>query len=233
MIAAATAAAGAALSDLRALAFPVRCGACGGRAAGGGPLCAACEAAIPRLATPLCAACLVAERDPSGCTAHPRRRVWAAWVYDARAALVVHALKYDGRTDLAGGLGAALAAALPAAPAPEIVAPVPLHPSRRRERGYDQAALLAEAVATRAGAPCVPGLLARVRATPAQARLGPARRRANVAGAFAVTRPSWVRGRRVLVVDDVTTTGATLAACLAALEAAGAEPEGAALAWAA
>jgi len=114
-----------------------------------------------------------------------------------------------------------------------MVTPVPLHAVRLRERGYDQAALLADSLARALGAPFVPGLLVRIRATREQSRLSAAGRRANLAGAFAVPRPEAVRGRSVLLVDDVLTTGSTLDAAGGALRAAGAETLGAALAWAA
>ena len=82
------------------------------------------------------------------------------------------------------------------------------------------------------GIPRLDGVLERVRATRAQARLDPRARRANVAGAFRVRQPGWLEGRDVLLVDDVITTGATFEACLAVLARAGARPAGVALAWA-
>jgi ComF family protein len=159
--------------------------------------------------------------------------VHAAWVYDERVARFVHALKFGGRPGLARAGAAALSGVLPPRTrAAQLLASVPLHGVRRRERGYDQAARLAAALADRIGVPFVPGLLRRTRATRPQSELGAAARRTNVRGAFEVERPAWVRGRRVLVVDDVLTTGATLAECLAALRAAGARTAGVALAWA-
>jgi ComF family protein len=215
-----------------AFALPQCCPACGAHAGADTLLCAACLAAIPTLGMPLCLTCLVRGDAPDGCLRHPHARAWAAWVYDERAALVVQAFKFGGRRGLAGALAARLAAGLPAGLAPDLVTAVPLHPARRRERGYDQAEELARALAARLGAPYLP-LLRRTRPTRPQSRLGPGERRRNVEGAIAVREPSGVRGRRTLVVDDVLTTGATLGECAAALAGAGAAPVAAALAWAA
>ena len=115
---------------------------------------------------------------------------------------------------------------------PDVLVPVPLHSARRRERGYNQAAALADALAEAIAAPRLAGALTRVRSTRAQARLGPAERRRNIAGAFRVERPAAMKGRSVLLVDDVMTTGATLESALAALAAAGAVATGVTLAWA-
>jgi ComF family protein len=100
--------------------------------------------------------------------------------------------------------------------------PVPLHPQRLVERGFDQAALLAIPVARHRGVRCAPRALVRTRPTPPQASLDRAARAGNVADAFACPRPEKVRGRRILLVDDVRTTGATLASCIDVLRLAGA-----------
>src|SRR5205814_654635 len=99
-------------------------------------------------------------------------------------------------------------------------------------RGYNQAALLAGALSATLGVPRLEGVLERTRATRAQARLGAQARRANLAGAFRVARAAETRGRRVIVVDDVITSGATLEACLAVLKEADARPVSVTLAWA-
>ncbi|MCC6652254.1 MAG: ComF family protein [Candidatus Eisenbacteria bacterium] len=217
---------------LTEFALPQRCAGCAAPIAGVRVLCGPCEARIPRLATPLCARCLVRGGDGSPCARHAGRAVFAPWLNDERATAVVHALKYGDRPALARDLGAVMAAAVPSAwRRGTLVTEVPLHPARRRERGYNQAELLSSSLADEIGAPHVPGLLRRVRATPAQARLGGEERRRNLAGAFAATRPGWLAGRRILVVDDVLTTGATLDACLETLERAGAKVAGVALAW--
>jgi ComF family protein len=180
----------------------------------------------------LCVRGLVGGREPVGCVRHPQAQVWPALVYDERAALLVHALKYGGRPGIADALAESLARALPAALAADLVTAVPLHPARRRERGYNQAWRLAAGLASRLGVPAVEDVLERVRHTPAQAQLDPERRRRNLSGAFRVNEPQRYRERRVLIVDDVLTTGATLEACLGTLAGSGARPVGAVLAWA-
>ena len=218
--------------DLREFAFPQLCPGCGGRADPARPLCDACVARIPRLAAPLCARCLARGRSPASCARHQAHVVWAAWLYDERAALVVHALKFGARPRLAQGLGEVLSAAVPPAPRWDLVLDVPLHAARRRERGYNQAGLLADSVSRVSGVPRLAGALERRRATRPQSLLRPEERRLNVADAFRVRRPEWLRGRNVLIVDDVMTTGATLEACLDVLAKAGARAAGVALAWA-
>jgi ComF family protein len=140
-------------------------------------------------------------------------------------------LKFHGREYLGHRLGALLARPWEALPEPEsaIVAPVPLHPSRRRERGFNQAELLARGLVRRLrkeerlhGLRLVTGSLRRIRATVPQVGLSVSARRENVSGVFSVGRPEDVRNRTVVVVDDVMTTGATLSACAAALKRAGA-----------
>jgi len=131
----------------------------------------------------------------------------------------VRALKYRGATRLAAWLGERLAGEVAGAGwRPTVVCAVPLHPSRRRRRGFDQALLLARRAAAALQVPCRP-LLARTRATRSQARLPREERLRNVRGAF---RSDPAPGARVLLVDDVLTTGATASACRAALLAAGA-----------
>jgi ComF family protein len=136
-------------------------------------------------------------------------------------AAAIRQLKYDGRRDLAGPLGSVFADAYPF-DRHAVLTPVPLHPTRLRRRGYNQAALLAAAVGRRRRLAVAPLALARIRDTPAQTGLTGAARRQNLAGAFAVRQPSAVRDTHVVVVDDVLTTGATADACATALVGAGA-----------
>lgn len=214
-------------------ALPQRCPGCDVPADPRRVLCASCEARIPPLATPLCARCLAAGGDGTPCRRHPGDAVYVPWQLDERARAVIHALKYADRPGIAHGLGATLASALPRrARRPDLVLAVPLHATRARERGYNQAEELARALALELAAPYLAGALVRTRATAAQARLGGAERRRNLAGAFAIEGSAGLAGRRVLVVDDVITTGATLAECLGVLAAGGARGAGVALAWA-
>jgi ComF family protein len=175
-----------------------------------------------------CPACGVRPAGARGCCApcrrlavRPGRLGPTLWLgpYAGPLGRAVRALKYRGATRLAGWLATALAREVAAASwHPTVVCAVPLHPARHRERGYDQALLLARGAAAALGVPCR-SLLARVRPTRPQARLSRAARMSNVTGAF-VAAP--VPGAVVLLVDDVLTTGATTAACRDALLAAGA-----------
>jgi ComF family protein len=187
------------------------------------PACAACDARLRRRAV-FCASCaaavLPAAPRPAEAGAPP---LLAFGLFGGALAEAIRRLKYGDRPDLAGPLGhLARQAARAGGVEADLVVPVPLHPARLAARGYNQAALLGGAVAAELSLPLAARALARTRATPPQARLARAARLGNVAGAFRVRRPGAVRGRRVLLVDDVSTTGATLAACAEALRAAGA-----------
>lgn len=134
---------------------------------------------------------------------------------------MVHLLKYSGVRSLASPMGAWMAGALPRNQRFDLIVPMPMHWIRRWRRGFNQAELLAAEVSKRTGIP--PGRpVRRARATPPQAGLSRARRRENVSGAFAMARRADVRGKRILLVDDVLTTGATASACAGVLKRAGA-----------
>jgi ComF family protein len=220
-----------ALSSGLELCLGQRCPACGARASPRRVLCDPCFDALPRWRGRLCARCLHQGRDPAACARHVGPELWAALVWNERTAMVVHALKYRENTRVAETLAEEIHRALPAQAALDLVTEVPLHPSRERERGYNQGGLLARALSRRVGAPWVPGTLRRVRATPTQTTLDPRERARNVAGAFRVAEPCWVAGRRVLLVDDVCTTGSTLLECAAALAGARARAVAAVVSW--
>jgi ComF family protein len=188
------------------------------------PRCAACDAPTPRLAA-FCASCATTADAADAAHADHSTKDFAALVYGGAVARAVMRMKYEARPDLARPLGDLLWRALmPAAVALRrfTVVPVPLHPSRLAERGYNQSALLAARVAPRLAGFFAPRALARHRDTPRQATLDREARLQNVNRAFRVRDPAAVAGRPVLLVDDVRTTGATLAACSHALRTAGA-----------
>jgi ComF family protein len=201
---------------------------------GGSHFCARCAAGLQPLPPPWCESCgqpVAAAAAAAGggprCR-ECRRRPWPLRGVRSVAALegplrrAVHRLKYRRRPGAARVLADLLvpSAIDLAGEAPLLVLPVPLSAARERERGYNQAALLARPLAGRLGLPCRPDLLRRLRETAPQVGLSRAQRRENVRGAF-VAGPE-VAGWVVLLVDDVTTTGSTLGSAAAACLAAGA-----------
>jgi ComF family protein len=152
---------------------------------------------------------------------------WAA-DYDGAPRRLIHGLKFEGMDYLGPPLGRAAAARLRpllrALPACDLVVPVPLHPLRRLRRGFNQSLLLAREFAAAAGAPLAPRLLRRAGAGGRQVGLGRSDRLRALQGRFRARAgaAAALRGARVLLVDDVTTTGATLLACARALEDGGA-----------
>ncbi len=185
---------------------PASCAACDGHVEARRVFCAPCAGTVVRLAA-----------TPSeGADAR------APFAYGGALAEAIRRFKYGRRPDLARPLGHLLrASVVDAVGAFDQVVPVPLHPRRRADRGFDQAALLAVHVARQLGCPLRPEALRRTRHGPAQASLGRGERLQSAALAFEAATDR-VAGSRVLLVDDVVTTGATLRACSAALYAAGA-----------
>ena len=192
------------LGILGELLAPTRCAACDEHVAPRVLFCAECGVAVLRAAP------------------QPRGQ-HAVFAYGGAIATAIVRLKYGGRFDLASRFGPVMAGVMePFAAQLDLVVPVPLHPARLAERGFDQAALLAGPVARGLRVPHASRALVRMRATPRQASLDRAARATNVATAFCCRSPRVVEGKRVLLVDDVRTTGATLAACAQALRSAGA-----------
>jgi ComF family protein len=209
-------AAGAALGSLGkflgGLVAPPVCWSCSGLSRRGDPLCAGCRRSLHRLAP---------ESVLLGGVP-----VWAPLAYSGPARDLVRALKFRGALGLADTMAAQIVAnAPPGLLEDRRVVPVPLHPRRLRSRGYNQAAAIAEVIGRRTGYPVLDCL---TRAGPAVTQVGRDRseRRTGPAGRIGVhasaEAPTWAGGERVVLVDDVVTTGATLGACRNALVAHGA-----------
>lgn len=193
------------------------------------PLCGSCWEGLERLLPPYCRSCgrpfprfeRAGPPEGSPCEACRRRRprfsyARAVTLYGERVREALHVLKFRGRTTMAQPLGDLLAeAGSSMVPVKDVdcLVPVPLHPSREAERGFNQSVLLARRVGRRWGIPIEAKVLRRQRSTRPQTDLDADERRANVKGAFELRRPDAVEGRHVLLVDDVLTTGATAAEC--------------------
>jgi ComF family protein len=200
--------------------FPDACVRCG-RTSGRFPLCSVCRneaAAMPAIAPEL----------PVGLES-----LHAGLELSEPVRALVHGLKYQGERRNAAALAelAVGARGIPALPAGALLVPVPVHSTRKRERGYNQALLLAREWSKRLDVP-VCDCLDRVRSTGTQTHLDAAARRANLESALRVNK-AFVRDRPLVLVDDICTTGSTLGSCAAVLLRAGAvEVHGLACAWA-
>ena len=212
--------------------LPPRCRACGATVEDPDALCAPCWSAISFFAAPWCARCGLPFPHPMGdgavcgaCAGQPPTwdRARAVMRYDKHSRGLVLALKHADRTHLARSLGRWMRRAggevLDAA---DLIVPVPLHWTRLFTRRYNQAALLAHAIHAAGGPPVAPDGLVRHRRTPSQGRLGPLARARNVRGAFALHSGRSVAGKRIVIIDDVMTTGATVEECARVLRREGA-----------
>lgn len=216
------------------LALPPTCISCGRVTGEAGGLCGTCWGTMTFISRPYC------ERtgtpfafDPGGPLISPEAqadppafdRARAAVTFDGGARALVHNLKYADRLDLAAPMARLMVQAGRELLADaDMLVPVPLHPYRLWRRRFNQAALLARHIARASAVPARADLLVRKRGTPSQTTLSRAERRANVADAFAVSRNAQnsIAGAKLLIVDDVFTTGATLDACARILRRAGA-----------
>jgi len=227
-------------ADARDLIFPPHCPGCGARRAADAEqtLCPGCRRDLSTPADPLCAGCGIAGAAapanfcPSCRGRFSRDAVVFAAPYAGTAKELVHRFKY--RADFAAGrfladrLATRVDSALPGGV--DVLVPVPLHRWRLAGRGYNQAALLARDVGRRLGLPVALAALGRTGNTRTLAGLHPDERSRELRGAFTVRRPERVAGLRVLLVDDVLTTGATAECCCGVLKNAGARWVGVAVA---
>jgi ComF family protein len=205
------------------LLFPPRCVVC--RRIGEW-FCVICRQAIAKILPPLCSRCgrpLLHTECPY-CHKLPLQidgtRAVAFFEGSLRAA--IHAFKYSHRPELAVPLGGLLSEYLASQPMPaDALVAIPLHPERERMRGYNQSVLLARELGQRYNLPVWENVLTRTRHTRPQVELAAAERRVNVHTAFAAT--AQVAGARILLIDDVCTTGATMDACGLALQASAAK----------
>lgn len=214
------------------LVLPPRCPGCRIIVDGDGYFCSDCWQTLVFITAPLCAACgtpfvhdIGAEARCGGCLAAPSRfdTARAALVYGGAARSVLLALKHGDREHLARVMAPHMIRAAGAMLAPgALLVPVPLHRWRLWRRGFNQAAVLARQVAILSGLDVDPTVLVRVRATQSSQGMNRTARAANVRGAFRVIDRSRIKGRDVVLIDDVLTTGATADACAHRLRRAGA-----------
>jgi ComF family protein len=205
------------------LVFPLECLGCH---AGGQLWCSACVAKQPKLEPPFCSVC----GEPGSLTRcdgcrfnHPEiDGIRAPFLMQGVLRELIHRFKYRNLRSAAPLMGQLLADYLSRHPLPgRVIVPVPLHPRRHRQRGYNQAELLARELSKRTALPVAAGLLARRQDAPTQVQSGSRQQRANnVRGSFACL--AGAGGLEVLVVDDVSTTGSTLSECASVLKKGGA-----------
>ncbi len=212
------------LALLLDLVYPPHCLAC---RRPGAWLCSSCAESISFLQAPVCHHCGTPIRQAGLCPSCQHRQSDLMGVRSVAFHLsplreAVHALKYEGMRVLAEPLGEILAQYWPSADLMvSVVVPVPLHTERLRQRGYNQSLLLATALGKRVGLPVEQHVLVRSRNTPSQVGLSIDERWANVRDAFRCSSDA-LSGERVLLIDDVYTTGATLETCASALLESGA-----------
>jgi ComF family protein len=215
------------------IVLPPRCLACGETVEAPDAVCGKCWGGMTFFAPPWCVGCGLPFPHPMGddavCGDCARgRRAWdrarAVFRYDKNSRSLVLGLKHADHTHVANAFGRWMhrvgGEILTDA---DLVVPVPLHWTRLLQRRYNQAALLAHAIRAAGGPPVAADWLVRRRRTPSQGHLGPMSRERNVRGAFAIHRGRSVARKRVVIVDDVMTTGATADECARVLKRAGAE----------
>ena len=205
------------------LLFPKRCLGC---RAWGALVCEECRSQVDSLRPPVCLRCGIPVIGTAcmSCRENPLEvdGLRSVFAYDGLVRTAIIELKYHGLACLGEELGVWMADRIDWPVSADVIAGVPLHPGRQRDRGYNQSALLAQALHRRFKLPLAGAAIRRTRPTQPQVRLnGRSERAENVRNAFVADRRI-VGGRSVLIVDDVATTGATVSACAGALKDAGA-----------
>lgn len=197
-------------------------------------LCPACLKRIPPLLEPICVRCGCPDArltGPDKCANCPPGKIWfnrARGVvrFGGITQILVHRLKYQARLEFSDTMGRAMLASYcrdGESARADVVVPVPLYSARKRQRGFNQSDLLGKFMARALGIKFAPGALKRTRPTQTQTHLKKGQRRRNVEGAFICRRKKLVAGKRVLLIDDVYTTGSTINECARMLKLAGAE----------
>jgi ComF family protein len=201
-------------------------------------LCIACRAHLVKGERILCTECLMSmartdfhqKRDNLleqafwGRCLIERAAAFSVYNRGSRIRKLIHSLKYEGRRDIGSILGEYYGSVLCESGFMEgidLIIPVPLHPSRERQRGYNQSVCIAGGLTTSTGVAYRSDIMIRSAGEGSQTSRGRYERWENVEGLFRVTKPDQVRGRHILVVDDVITTGSTIEACVTALQEAG------------
>lgn len=214
------------------LLYPPRCFCCRRFLRGGGEICPSCEQLWPSLVPPFCPVCAhpflpLPDQDLSHlcgeCLKEPRlcRRVWATGIYRGILHDLIVRMKYRGEEWLSHYLARRMGE-LPRENPFDLIVPIPLFRDRLRERGFNQSVLLARRLGAILKVEADPFVLIKKRSTPVQTHLTGEERRKNLRGVFAVKDPDKIDGKRILVVDDVYTTGATIEAASRTLLKAGA-----------
>src|SRR5881398_2297517 len=216
------------------LLYPATCTICGKNVRAGEYLCDECDGNLIRIVAPFCQTCSEpfegSIQSAFTCANCAHRTIYfdaAVAAYRGRGIVreVIHQFKYTRQIHLRHLVARWLCAAFDDERLRgrefDIIVPVPLHPTRQRERGFNQASLLAELLTAQKSIPCKP-LLKRVRYTTTQTALDRAERMENLHNAFRLRRNANVRGLRVLLIDDVLTTGSTLSECARILKRSGA-----------
>ncbi len=219
---------------IRDIFFPLVCAGCGKQINTNSLFCAECQESIQVITLPFCQICgrpfplkYTSTHVCGGCLKNPPffKAARSVFIYTEPIKRSIIQFKFKGNTALANDLAKMLLFHLQdflGQIKPETVIPVPLHLKRLRERGYNQCVLLAQIIAKYLKIPCEKMVLKKVKPTLPQVGLSQAQRHKNVKGSFAVIHPQLVKGKRILLIDDVFTTGSTVNECAKVLHKAGA-----------